>query len=139
MVQHNIGIPIYLVVYITQPPAPKSWTMALVLAEDAVLQPTAQDVLDRLYSRSTALDGKFACLLCSDRFDSLADLHSHQSYHRRAQGKRAGQRIACPGCGETFDRMQMLQRHYLRKHVDDKLFNCTKCGAGFKVPRPLRT
>ena len=107
--------------------------MALVVAQDEVLRPTVQDVLDRLHGRSTASDGKFACLLCAERFDGLADLHSHQSYHQKTQGKRSGQRIACPECGDTFDRMQVLQRHYLRKHVDDKLFKCEKCGSGFKV------
>ena len=113
-----------------------------------VLYPSRIDLIDRINNRSSAADGLFACLMCTERFDSLksVDLHRKKAHQlprtqqervRRGTSERARKEIqaSCPVCDERLSNMQGLLRHYLRKHVDERLYTCSKCGVAFKVRR----
>lgn len=116
------------------------------LVVSLLLRPTREDVLDRISGRSSAADGKFQCLECAERFDTLAATDTHKR-KAHAASKRAGGGSAsgtvqagrttipavCPDCNSQFATMQQLQRHFTRKHVDARMFKCEKCEQEFKA------
>lgn len=111
--------------------------------DDNLSRPTRQDLVDRVTGHSTAADGLFACLQCSERFLTLDDVNSHSKIvHARAvisantasdYVRRKGRTAVCPDCQSHFDNMQNLQKHFLRRHTDERPFKCKKCEKAFKV------
>jgi transcription elongation factor Elf1 len=90
---------------------------ARVEAADArVLRPTREDMLDRISGQSSAADGKFACLECGERFESLAAVDKHRrathqiAMRNDANAQRNGVPAICPECELQFGTLQQLQR-----------------------------
>jgi hypothetical protein len=113
---------------------------ARVEAADArVLRPTREDMLDRISGQSSAADGKFACLECGERLESLAAVDKHRrathqmAMRNDANAQRNGVPAICPECESQFGTLQQLQRHFARKHVTERQFQCASCGLGFKT------
>jgi len=118
---------------------------ARVEAADArVLRPTREDMLDRISGQSSAADGKFACLECGERFESLAAVDKHRrathqiAMRNDANAQRNGVPAICPECELQFGTLQQLQRHFARKHVTERQFQCASCGLGFKADTERR-
>ena len=118
---------------------------ARVEAADArVLRPTREDMLDRISGQSNAADGKFACLECGERFESLAAVDKHRrathqmAMRNDANAQRNGVPAICPECESHFGTLQQLQRHFARKHVTERQFQCASCGLGFKADTERR-
>ena len=51
--------------------------------------------------------------------------------------KHQSLKCVCAVCGNKFGQMQALERHFVRRHTDEKPFTCAKCARAppFLLPR----
>ena len=108
--------------------------------DTTVLRVSEQVLRDRLVGTSSAADGCFGCYICDVRFRTVVAVKRHernnhkQSYKgtaREGQHRtctKSGMPACCPQCGEVFQTMQLMERHYCRRHIEGTVFACSKCG-----------
>lgn len=111
------------------------------------LRPT-RNVLQARVRESAS--GYLRCSHCDANFTNPNDLkvhllseHSHISYSgadlpepkaKRRRQRNQGLPALCPECSEQFDTLQMLVRHFARKHMlGEKPYECQKCRVGFST------
>nr|KAG5695156.1 hypothetical protein BaRGS_030202 [Batillaria attramentaria] len=76
-----------------------------------------------------------ACVVCSQRFPTGADLEKHYYSHTEEE-RAAADTLACTDCGEVFLSTIQLKEH-LKTHGDLRPYGCDTCGATFTQQRSL--
>ena len=127
--------------------------LQLLLNGERIARPSVVDMRARVYEAATEAAHPCPDPECGRTFDNRQRLKVHMSEHdaglslpkvgqaRRRElepmdqartRRKIGNRAQCPACPALLNTMQLLTRHYARKHMSgERLFECGHCGLKF--------